>query len=49
MGETTIVLPAAITALAVIIGLIEETRYRRRLRRAASIRRVLETDPVSIQ
>jgi hypothetical protein len=49
MGETTIVLPAAIAALAVIVIWIEETRHRRRLRRAASIKRALETDPVSAQ
>ena len=49
MDETKIVLPAAITALALIAGLIEETRHRRRLRRVASIRRVLGTDPVALR
>jgi len=47
MGETTIVLPAAITVLALVAGLVQEVRHRRRLRRAASIRRVLGVDPAS--
>jgi len=47
MGETTIVFPAAISVLALIAGVVQEVRHRRRLRRAASIRRVLGTDPAS--
>ncbi|MCU1334688.1 MAG: hypothetical protein JWO19_269 [Bryobacterales bacterium] len=47
MDATTIVLPAAITALALIVILFEETRHRRRLRRVASIRKALDRDPVS--
>jgi len=49
MGETTTVLPVAIAAIALVIVLIEEMRHRRRLRRVASLRRVLDTDPVSAQ
>jgi hypothetical protein len=49
MGESTIVLPAAIAALTLIAGLIGEMRHRRRMRRAASIRRVLDSEPVSAQ
>jgi len=49
MGETTIVLPAAIAAVALIATLIGKTRQRRRMRRAASIRRVLDTEAVSAQ
>jgi hypothetical protein len=49
MGETTIVLPAAIAAIALIAGLIGETRHRRRMRRVASMRRVLDTEAVSAQ
>jgi hypothetical protein len=49
MGETKIVLPAAVAALALIAGLIGETRHRRRMRRVASIRRVLDTEALSVQ
>jgi len=49
MGDTMIVLPAAIAVLALIAGLIGEARHRRRMRRVASIRRVLETEPASVQ
>jgi len=49
MGESTIVLPAAISALTLIVVVIQETRHRRRLRRVASIRRVLEMDPIALR
>jgi len=49
MGDTTIVLPAAIAGLVLIAGLIGETRHRRRMRRIASMRKVLDTEPVSAQ
>jgi hypothetical protein len=49
MGETTIVLPAALAAFALIVGLVGETRHRRRMRRVESIRRMLEGQTASAQ
>jgi hypothetical protein len=48
MGEAKIVVPAAIAAFALIAGWIK-TRHRRRMRRLASIRKVLDTEAVSAQ